>query len=176
MFIEIERKFLLCYDGWCVQIECIECMVQGYLVSVQVLCDGIVKVLVCVCVVGDCVWFNIKVVWLGIEWVEFEYVMLVVDVEVMLGLLCDGVLVKQCYYVIVDGMLFEIDEFEGDNVGLIVVEVELLVVDVLFLWLDWLGVEVSVLLCYYNVNLIVYFYVQWMCDECDVIDGELFVC
>jgi adenylate cyclase len=58
-------------------------------------------------------------------------------------------------------VLFEVDEFLGDNSGLIVVEVELPAVDAPFPRPAWLGREVSALLRYYNVNLIEHPYRQW---------------
>ena len=57
--------------------------------------------------------------------------------------------------------LFEVDEFKGDNHGLIVAEVELPAVDAAFPRPSWLGREVSALTRYYNVNLIAHPYRQW---------------
>jgi adenylate cyclase len=62
-------------------------------------------------------------------------------------------------------VLFEIDEFNGDNHGLIVAEVELPAVDAPFPHPSWLGREVSALVRYYNVNLITYPYQQWSLAE-----------
>jgi adenylate cyclase len=49
--------------------------------------------------------------------------------------------------------VFEIDEFDGDNAGLIVAEVELGAADEEFTRPAWLGREVSDDSRYYNVNL-----------------------
>ena len=78
-----------------------------------------------------------------------------------LSALCDGVLEKTRHHVRVDGVLFEVDEFDGDNRGLVVAEVELPAVDAPFPRPPWLGREVSALVRYYNVNLIAHPYRQW---------------
>lgn len=176
MAIEIERKFLLRSDGWRAQIERTERMAQGYLVSAQALRDGTARASVRARVAGERAWLNVKAARLGIERAEFEYAVPVADAEAMLATLCDGVLAKQRHYVTVDGTLFEIDEFEGDNAGLIVAEVELPAVDAPFPRPDWLGVEVSALPRYYNVNLIAYPYTHWTRDERDAIDGAPSAC
>jgi len=75
------------------------------------------------------------------------------------------VLEKIRHHVHVDGVLFEVDEFLGDNAGLIVAEVELPAVDASFPRPSWLGREVSALLRYYNVNLIEHPYGQWSAAE-----------
>jgi adenylate cyclase len=64
-----------------------------------------------------------------------------------------------------DGAHFEIDEFLGDNAGLIVAEVELPSIDANYPRPDWLGVEVSELGRYYNVNLIDRPYALWSAAE-----------
>ncbi len=69
------------------------------------------------------------------------------------------------HHVYVDGALFEVDEFLGENAGLIVAEIELPAVDAAFPKPAWLGVEVSALTRYYNVNLIVHPYRQWSSTE-----------
>lgn len=176
MGIEIERKFLLRDDSWRGLIERTERMAQGYLVGAQALRDGSAKASVRARIAGDRAWLNIKSVHLGIARAEFEYPVPVVDAEAMLASLCDGVLAKQRHYVTVEGTLFEIDEFEGDNAGLVVAEVELPAVDASFPRPDWLGREVSALPRYYNVNLIAYPYARWTSSERDATDGEIAPC
>lgn len=172
MGLEIERKFLLADDGWRERIERTERMAQGYLVGAQALRDGTAKSSVRARIAGDRAWLNIKSAQLGIARAEFEYVVPVADAEAMLASLCDGVLAKQRHYVTVEGVLFEIDEFEGDNAGLVVAEVELPAVDAPFPRPTWLGREVSTLARYYNVNLIAYPYARWTREERDAVDGE----
>lgn len=161
MAIEIERKFLLANDGWRAGIERSEPIAQGYLVGAQALRDGTARASVRARLAGDQAWLNIKAARLGIERAEFEYPIPVDDARNLLATLCDGVLEKTRHHVRVDGVLFEVDEFEGDNRGLVVAEVELPAVDAPFPRPAWLGREVSALTRYYNVNLIAHPYRQW---------------
>jgi len=161
MAIEIERKFLLADDGWRAGIESSEPIAQGYLVSAQALRDGTARASVRARLAGAQAWLNIKAAKLGIERAEFEYPIPVDDARNLLATLCDGVLEKTRHHVRVDGVLFEVDEFAGDNHGLVVAEVELPAVDAPFPRPSWLGREVSALPRYYNVNLIAHPYRQW---------------
>jgi adenylate cyclase len=72
----------------------------------------------------------------------------------------------------VDGVTFEIDEFLGDNAGLVVAEVELDAPDAPFPRPAWLGREVSALARYYNVNLIEHPYARWTAAERAADDAE----
>ncbi|OOG62250.1 CYTH domain protein [Rhodanobacter sp. B04] len=161
MGIEIERKFLLASDGWRAAIARSESIAQGYLVGAQALRDGNARASVRARLAGEQAWLNIKAATPGIARAEFEYAIPVADARVLLATLCDGVLEKVRHHVRVDGVLFEIDEFLGDNAGLIVAEVELPAVDAAFPRPPWLGREVSALMRYYNVNLIAHPYRQW---------------
>jgi adenylate cyclase len=161
MAIEIERKFLLNGDGWRGSIERSESMAQGYLVGAQALRDGTARASVRARVAGEMAWLNIKAATAGIARAEFDYPIPLADARILLASLCDGVLEKTRHHVRVDGVLFEIDEFAGDNHGLIVAEVELPRVDAAFPRPSWLGREVSDQFRYYNVNLIAHPYRQW---------------
>ena len=165
MGIEIERKFLLASDDWRAAIERSEPIAQGYLVGAQALRDGSARASVRARLAGEQAWLNIKAATLGIERAEFEYAIPVADARTLLDTLCDGVLEKIRHHVRVDGVLFEIDEFLGDNAGLTVAEVELPAVDASFPRPAWLGREVSALPRYYNVNLIAHPYRQWSLAE-----------
>jgi adenylate cyclase len=161
MPIEIERKFLLANDGWRAGIERSEPIAQGYLVGAQALRDGSARASVRARLAGEQAWLNIKAATPGIARAEFEYPIPAGDARALLATLCDGVLEKTRHHVRVEGMLFEIDEFAGDNAGLIVAEVELPAIDAPFPRPPWLGREVSTLTRYYNVNLIAHPYRQW---------------
>jgi adenylate cyclase len=167
MGIEIERKFLLSDDSWRVAAERSERIAQGYLVGAQALRDGTARASVRVRRSGEQAWLNIKSAQLGIERAEFEYPMPLADAEEMLATLCDGVLEKIRHHVTVDGALFEIDEFFGENAGLVVAEIELTSPDAAFPQPSWLGREVSHLVRYFNVNLIAHPYAHWTQDERD---------
>ncbi|HEY8681819.1 MAG TPA: CYTH domain-containing protein [Rhodanobacter sp.] len=161
MPIEIERKFLLADDSWRSGIERSEPIAQGYLVGAQALRDGTARASVRARLAGDVAWLNIKAAMSGIARTEFDYPIPLADARIMLAELCNGVLEKVRHHVRVDGVLFEIDEFEGDNHGLIVAEVELPAVDAPYPRPAWLGREVSALSRYYNVNLIAHPYRRW---------------
>ena len=161
MAIEIERKFLIADDSWRQRIEHSESLAQGYLVGAQALREGHARASVRARLAGGQAWLNIKAATPGIARTEFDYPIPVDDARALLDGLCDGVLEKVRHHVRVDGALFEIDEFGGDNDGLIVAEIELPAVDAPFPRPSWLGREVSALTRYYNVNLIAHPYRLW---------------
>jgi len=170
MATEIERKFLLAGEGWRQAIVRSERIAQGYLVGARALHEGHARASVRVRRAGEQAWLNIKSATLGIERAEFEYPVPLEDAQAMLAL-CDGVLEKLRHHVEVDGTLFEIDEFLGDNAGLVVAEVELPAVDAAFPRPFWLGREVSALARYYNVNLIAHPFARWSDAERAADDG-----
>ena len=154
MAVEIERKFLLVHEGWRAQVERSEQMSQGYL--------GGTIASVRVRVAGKNAWVNIKGRTLGATRLEFEYSIPVEDAAVMLRELADGpVMTKLRHYLPLGDHVFEIDEFAGDNAGLIVAEIELESEDQEFPRPDWLGAEVTSDARYYNVNLVRHPYTQW---------------
>lgn len=161
MAIEIERKFLLADARWREAVVRSERIAQGYLVGARVLHEGLARASVRVRRAGDRAWLNIKSATLGIERAEFEYAIPLEDAEAMLASLCDGVLEKVRHHVEVEGTLFEIDEFLGDNAGLVVAEVELPAANAPFPRPAWLGREVSALARYYNVNLVAHPFARW---------------
>ncbi|MEO8779724.1 MAG: CYTH domain-containing protein [Rhodanobacter sp.] len=171
MGIEIERKFLVADDSWRASVERSESLAQGYLVGARALRDGSARASVRARLVGEQAWLNIKAATPGIARTEFDYPIPASDARVLLAGFCDGVLDKVRHHVRVDGVLFEIDEFHGDNEGLIVAEVELPAVDAAFPRPPWLGREVSALTRYYNVNLIAHSYRQWTPAECAAEDA-----
>lgn len=171
MGIEIERKFLLASDAWRAQIERSERIAQGYLVGAAALATGHARASVRVRRLDDEAWLNIKAARLGVERAEYDYPIPPDDADELLATLCNGVLSKHRHHVTVDGMLFEIDEFLGDNAGLVVAEIELPRADTAFPHPPWLGREVSQLARYYNVNLIAHPYAQWTSAERDANDG-----
>jgi adenylate cyclase len=171
MGIEIERKFLLANDDWRATVTQSKHIAQGYLIDVRALRDGTARASVRVRISGEQAWLNIKSVQLGIARAEYELPLPWVDAQSMLETLCDGVLEKTRHHVEVDGWLFEVDEFLGDNRGLFVAEIELPATDAVFPRPVWLGREVSDLARYYNVNLIEHPFAKWSADERDATDA-----
>ncbi|HET7300032.1 MAG TPA: CYTH domain-containing protein [Oleiagrimonas sp.] len=161
MGVEIERKFLVTDDSWRREATNRTHMVQGYLVDASALQKGLARSSVRVRVAGERAWLNIKSAELGIERQEFEYPLPHDDAQSMLHTLCDGCVEKFRYRVPVQGHTFEIDEFLGDNEGLVVAELELPATDAPFPHPSWLGREVSHMPRYYNVNLITHAWRDW---------------
>ena len=165
MGIEIERKFLLNDDSWRAGVARSQRMVQGYLVGAAMVVSGHSKSSVRVRIGGEQAWLNIKSSTLGVERQEFEYAIPVADAQRMLDTLCGGVVDKVRHYVPVEGHEFEVDEFLGENAGLIVAELELVHADAAYPRPTWLGAEVSAQARYYNLNLIDHPYARWNAAE-----------
>jgi adenylate cyclase len=158
MPLEIERKFLLASDAWRAAVDSSERLAQGYL--------GGERSSLRVRIGGERAWLNIKARVRGAERLEFEYPIPLGDAEQLLAELClPGRVEKLRHHVRHAGMLWEIDEFLGDNAGLVVAEIELPAVDAAFARPDWLGREVTDELRYYNVALAERPYAQWSPDE-----------
>jgi adenylate cyclase len=155
MGVEIERKFLLRDDSWRQSVSAAKPMRQGYLAA-RPECSVRVRL------EGPEARINIKSATLGITRQEFEYPIPVADANAMLDTLCGGKSVAKIrHYVPYQGHLWEIDEFSGENSGLIVAEIELSSVTEHFATPAWLGDEVSGQARYYNVLLIEEPYKTW---------------
>ncbi len=84
---------------------------------------------------------------------EWEKEISVTEAETLLKLCEPGVIDKIRYLVAVGGHTFEVDEFCGDNQGLIIAEIELSSEDEYFEKPSWVGDEVTGDLRYYNTML-----------------------
>ena len=80
---------------------------------------------------------------MGITSPEFEYEIPIDDAAAMLELAEGDLIEKTRYRVEHGGHLWEVDEFEADNRGLILAEIELDSADELFSLPSWVGREVS---------------------------------
>lgn len=83
------------------------------------------------------------------------------DAEVLLQLCEQGILEKTRYEISNDSHVFEVDEFHGENEGLIVAEIELQDENESFEKPDWLDKEVTGDVKYYNSQLSKNPYSQW---------------
>lgn len=152
MAIEIERKFLLANDTWRAQVQQSTRIAQGYLAT-----DPTVRVRL----KGDSGYLTIKGKSSdGISRAEFEYPIPFSDAEALLKL-CPVVLDKTRHLIPQNELIWEIDEFHGDNTGLIVAELELPSIEAPFARPAWLGKEVSGEARYYNSMLTQTPYSQW---------------
>lgn len=93
---------------------------------------------------------------------EFEYPIPLEDGEEILERLCVGSTIEKTrHYVEYEGFVWEIDEFEGLNAGLVVAEVEFERENQTIPLPPWIGEEVSSDPRYLNSNLALKPYSQW---------------
>ncbi|MEX0268183.1 CYTH domain-containing protein [Leptolyngbyaceae cyanobacterium UHCC 1019] len=151
---EIERKFLVKNDDWrSLGKGVFYC--QGYLVSSP---NKTVRVRIA----GKQAYLTIKGATTGIARAEYEYAIPVDQAQELLQTLCAPPLIeKMRYRVEWGGLVWEIDEFDGENQGLIVAEVELADENQAIALPEWIGTEVSHDPRYYNANLSKHPYSQW---------------
>ena len=99
---------------------------------------------------------------MGATRAEYEYPIPIADCNAMLDTLAEKPLIEKTRYKIKHGNLtWEIDEFFGENKGLIVAEVELESEDQAFAKPEWVGEEVTGDPRYFNANLIKHPYAKW---------------
>ena len=154
MATEIERKFLVKGDKWR-SLGRGTGYRQGYISTKET------GTTVRVRVVGDRGYLTIKGTTVGASRAEFEYPIPVEDAREMLNTLCDRPLIEKTRYKIQQGELtWEIDEFAGENQGLILAEVELEDENQTVELPEWIEREVSDPK-YFNVNLAKHPYSQW---------------
>jgi adenylate cyclase len=167
MPVEIERKFLVVADTWRHDVSHSERMAQGYLAG-----PPSSRSSVRVRVAGERALLNIKSATLGVERDEYEYAIPPADAERILATLCGDRVEKIRHHVGAGPHVFEIDEFLGDNAGLLVAEIELAHADEPFERPAWLGREVTALVRYYNLNLASHPYSRWNEAERAASDAE----
>jgi adenylate cyclase len=93
---------------------------------------------------------------------EWDFELRDVDLaQEMLEAMCSDLITKQRYKLVHEATTWEIDEFLGDNAGLVLAEVELDSVDQLVLLPEWAGAEVTHDTRYYNNNLATNPYKNW---------------
>lgn len=146
--IEIERKFLVISDAFKDQAQQKFRIIQGFLnrnpertVRVRLKDDKGV--------------LTIKGLSSndGLSRFEWEKEISKNDAKALLEFCEKGVIDKLRHEVKVDNHVFEVDEFFGDNEGLVIAEVELQSEDETFSKPDWLGKEVTGDIKYYNSQL-----------------------
>jgi adenylate cyclase len=150
---EIERKFLVQGDVW-KREGAATAMRQGYLSTDP---ERVVRVRV----EGDQAALTIKGKSAGAVRGEWEYAIPVADAEELLALCPRPLIEKSRHRITHAGMLWEVDEFYGDNAGLVVAEIELQSEDQQFEKPDWVAEEVTQDARYYNSNLLKHPYCNW---------------
>lgn len=146
--IEIERKFLVVSDAYKTQAKTKIRIVQGFLNTNP---ERTVRVRI----KGSQGFITVKGKGnaSGVSRFEWEKEIPVVEAEQLLKIAEPGSIDKVRYEVKLGKHTFEIDEFFGDNKGLVVAEVELSTENEIFEKPDWLGIEVSGITKYYNSQL-----------------------
>lgn len=151
---EIERKFLVNGNAWRTLAQGVLYR-QGYLNSAK---ERTVRVRTA----GEKGFLTVKGITNGVTRSEFEYEIPFADADEMLSGLAEKPLIEKRRFKIPAGSLvWEIDEFLGENAGLIVAEIELPDEDAPFERPDWLGREVSNDPRYFNSNLVRHPFSQW---------------
>ena len=154
MAIEIERKFQVINDRWRAAVRSSTLLRQGYLANTA-------RASIRVRLAGDEAWLSVKAMTPGRARAEYEAAIAVADAQEMLGL-CEGPLIEKWRHIVVhDGSRWEIDEFLGENAGLVIAELELESEAQQFARPDWLGAEVTHEERYYNFRLSQQPYRQW---------------
>jgi adenylate cyclase len=143
---EIERKFLVKGDGWRAAVERTELYRQGYLAS-SAACSVRVRV------GAEAGWLNVKGRVRGARRAEYEYAIPLAEAAELLDLCSEGRVEKYRHFVAHGGREWEVDEFFGENAGLVVAEIELEREDEPVDIPPWAGVEVTDDVRYYNSSL-----------------------
>lgn len=155
MPIEIERKFLLKDETWRDLVEKSINIIQGYLANTG-------RSSIRIRLSDEQASLNIKGMTLGVTRSEYDYPIPVEEARSLLKDLCIGPLIEKTrHHLEYRGHSWEIDEFTGENAGLIVAEIELDDPRENFAVPGWLGEEVSDDPRYYNICLVEQPYSAW---------------
>jgi adenylate cyclase len=146
MGVEIERKFLVLGTEWQAGLLGVEYR-QGYLSADS---ERTVRVRLA----GEQGYLTIKGASTGASRLEFEYPIPADEAVQLLKLLCRKPLIEKIRYrVSYAGLTWEVDEFFGDNHGLVLAEIELDHEEQTFELPPWAGQEVTADSRYYNACL-----------------------
>jgi adenylate cyclase len=154
MSLEIERRFLTNSSEWRQQFVRARKIIQGYLALTDRSTTRVRRR-------EDAAWICVKSNTPGPVRQEFEYPIPMGDAQDLLELIQGHLVTKLRHEVLNAGHLWEIDEFSGENTGLIVAEVELQSAHEKFERPSWLGEEVTDDPRYSNANLSVRPFLSW---------------
>ena len=144
---EIEKKFLVKGNRW-KEISTGVLFRQGYLSTVK---ERTVRVRT----IDNKGFLTIKGITVGATRPEYEYEISVSDANEMLDSLCEKPIIeKNRAKIEYKGLIWEVDEFFGENEGLVFAEVELESEEQKIELPDWIGEEVTGNPMYFNSNLI----------------------
>lgn len=159
MAIEIERKFWIKNKNWKVSVNAHKGTIikQGYLSTDK---ERTVRARI----YGTKGFLTIKGKSVGMTRAEFEYEVPVDDVSALLKLCHQPIIEKVRYKIHLDNVIWEVDEFEGVNEGLILVEVELESEEQKINIPTWAGEEVTGDIRFYNSSLVNTPFTKWTKD------------
>ena len=154
--LEIERKFLILSEAFKEEAKQKDRLVQGYLNTHP---ERTVRVRI----MNNEAFITVKgpTNVAGTSRFEWEINIPVEEATNLIDLCETGILEKYRYRVPVGKHIFEVDEFLGENKGLIVAEIELQHEDEPFVKPNWLGKEVTGDKRYYNSALTKKPFTQW---------------
>lgn len=154
--VEIEKKFLIASNSFKSEAYKQTRIIQGYLNSAP---ERTVRVRI----KGDKGYLTIKGKGnsTGMTRFEWEKTIPLTEAESLLQLCEKGKIDKIRYEIKKGNHIYEVDEFSGDNEGLIIAEIELCSEDESFEKPDWLAQEVTGNKRYYNSYLSQFPYKEW---------------
>jgi adenylate cyclase len=152
--VEIERKFLVETQDWKKLIVEKHSIQQGYL-NTDKSCNVRVRIM------NTMAFLTIKGKRVNTARPEFEYEIPLNDAESILKLSKNSIIKKTRYTVNHKGQIWEIDQFEGDNQGLVIAEIELKQKDEAISLPNWIGTEISNDDRFYNLSLSVNPFKNW---------------
>ncbi len=153
---EIERKFLINQQKWDSLIKPAgKQFRQGYLLTDK---DKTVRVRA----TETKGFLTIKGQTVGASRLEYEYEIPLSEAVELLDHFSQAELSKTRYEIVFEGKIWEVDVFSGRNEGLIVAEIELESETETFSLPDWISHEVTEEEKYYNSNLTISPYKDWI--------------
>jgi adenylate cyclase len=154
MPLEIERKYLVRNDSWRMVGKGTRYR-QGYL-STEPARNVRVRV------GAGRGFITVKGLTVNMTRPEYEYPIPVEDANEMLDTLCLKPIIEKVRYTIEHaGLRWEVDEFEGENAGLVIAEVELAGTEQIISLPDWIGEEITDDARYYNASLVAHPFTSW---------------
>ncbi len=153
---EIERKFIVKNDKYKSLANPVKYR-QGYIPRTN-------KVTVRIRIAGEKGFITLKDKATGFSRHEFEYEIPIAEAKEMLDILCDKPQIEKFRYIIPANepeLKWEVDEFLGDNEGLVIAEIEVPTEETKFTLPDWVGEEVTGNKKYNNNNLCKNPYKTW---------------
>ena len=151
---EIERKYLIKTDNYrsCSSKKYYK---QGYLSTSE---ERVVRIRI----IEEKGFITIKGKNKGATRLEYEYQIPVNEANELIDTLCIHPIIEKFRYTCkIDDLTWEIDEFLGDNTGLVIAEVELPEENYPITLPAWIGKEVTSDTKYYNSNLVKHPYKEW---------------